>query len=44
MRSLRSARRLSACREGLIEPPRFGYGEWSAAAAMLSCRAVSRGP
>ena len=44
MRTLRNARRLWACRQGLIEPPRFGYGEWLAAAGMLSCRAESRGP
>jgi hypothetical protein len=45
MRNLRNARRLWASREGLIEPPRFAYQEWLAAAAMLSKpMPLTRGP
>jgi hypothetical protein len=36
MRSLRNARRLWACRAGLIEKPRLTYVEWLAAAAVLA--------
>jgi hypothetical protein len=38
MRSLRNARRLWACREGLTGPPRVSLGDWLAAAAMLERR------
>jgi hypothetical protein len=44
MRSLRNARRLWAAREGYIEPPRFEYAEWLAAAAMLTPRPPTRAP
>jgi hypothetical protein len=38
MRSLRHARRLWACRQGLIDKPRLTYVEWFAAAAMVDPR------
>jgi hypothetical protein len=44
MRSLRNARRLWAARHGYIEPPRFEYAEWLAAAAMLTPRPATRAP
>jgi hypothetical protein len=45
MRNLRAARRLRASRQGLIERPEFTYGEWLAAAWILSPRdARRRGP
>jgi hypothetical protein len=40
MRSLRTARRLWASREGLAEPPHVTLREWLAAAAMLEWRRI----
>ena len=44
MRSLRNARRLWACREGLIGKPELSYSEWLAAGAMLTRRPAGRAP
>jgi hypothetical protein len=44
MRTLRSARRLWASREWLVDPPRVKYSEWLAAAAMLAARPGPRAP
>jgi hypothetical protein len=44
MRSLRNARRLWASREALTEKPRMTYGEWLAAAQLLTRTVVARGP
>jgi hypothetical protein len=43
MRNLRQARRLWASREVKAEPPVVSYGEWLAAAWLLTPRAVTPG-